>query len=407
MMDYRPSEHDVPDDDLSEPAYCALLDAYWEDLQRQSEPDTRRWLIDRDSSDPMLDRDLDVLNRLHRLHQSEPASGVGSQDPTAWALEPFEPGSEARESDSTRRVGGEREGESDREPPGGLGSGEPAARARGDSPGPSASATGGESPDIGTVPPSRIGKYPVIEMLDEGGQARVFRVLHPELRKDFVLKLARRPIGTRIEGRTDTPLSDPLIDEGRLLARCDHPNLVRVVDLDVHEGRPFVVMEYLAGPTLEKFAERQRPAPRRAARLVNELARAVAYLHDRGIVHQDIKPRNVLVDAQGRPRLIDFGLARLQHAWSEDTCQWTGGTAAYMSPEQAAGRADRIGPRTDVFGLGGLLYHLLTGRPLYQGASRLSILRQAMNAEYLPVRQVNSRVPRALERICRKLRWQT
>ncbi len=154
------------------------------------------------------------------------------------------------------------------------------------------------------------------------------------------------------------------------------------------------------GLTLEQFAaQRARRAPARSARLVAELARTAAYLQARGIVHQDITPRNVLIDGRGRPRLIDFGLARQRHAWSDDGADRSGGTAAYMSPEQAMGRPDRIGPRTDVFGLGGLLYHLLTGRPLYQGASRASVLRQARQAGYLPARVANPRVPRALERI--------
>jgi hypothetical protein len=161
-------------------------------------------------------------------------------------------------------------------------------------------------------------------------------------------------------------------------------------------------MDYVPGLTLEQFVEDHRPTPRQAAQLVAEVAQVVAYLHDRGLVHQDIKPRNVLIDARGRPRLIDFGLARRKHAWSDAAADWSGGTAAYMSPEQAQGLAERISPRTDVFGLGGLLYHLLTARPLYRGSSRLSMLLQALKAEYLPVHQLNPRVPRALERICHK-----
>jgi hypothetical protein len=193
-----------------------------------------------------------------------------------------------------------------------------------------------------------------------------------------------------------------LLREGRLLAQCDHPGLVRVVDLDVHEGRPFVVMEHVQGRTLQRYAEQRRPGAREAARLVAKVTKAVAYLHARGIIHQDIKPSNVLVEEQGHPRLIDLGLARLQTAWSDDGSGWIGGTDAYMSPEQALGRADRIGSWTDVFGLGGLLYYLLTGRPLYRGPSRWSVLCQARTAEYVPLRQVNGRVPRALERICHK-----
>jgi Protein kinase domain/Domain of unknown function (DUF4384) len=221
-------------------------------------------------------------------------------------------------------------------------------------------------------------------------------VLHPGLGKEYVLKLARRPMIADPDGR------DRLGREARLLAKCDHPNLVRVVDLDVDGDRPFVVMEYVPGLTLDQFAEQNQPGPRQSAKLVAELAGAAAYLHGLGIIHQDIKPRNVLVDDRGRPRLIDLGLARLRHAWLEDPPDWSGGTLAYMSPEQALGRPDRVGPCTDVFGLGGLLYYLLTGLPLYQGLTRASILGQARKAEYVPIRQLAPGVPRSIERICQK-----
>jgi serine/threonine protein kinase len=259
-------------------------------------------------------------------------------------------------------------------------------------------------PDGGVAPadPVRIGKYLVVELLDGGGQAQVFRVMHPELARELVVKLGRRRIAARSEPGTANeaePLRAALVHEGRLLARCDHPNLVRVVDMGVHEGRPYVVMEYVPGLTLQQFAQRHRPGPREAARLIAELAGAVAYLHAQGIVHQDIKPRNVLIDERRRPRLIDFGLARWEHAWSGDGQDWSGGTANYMSPEQAMEQSDRIGPWTDVFGLGGLLYHLLTLGPLYRGASETSIIRQAREAGYLAIRKLAPSTPRGLARI--------
>jgi serine/threonine protein kinase len=132
------------------------------------------------------------------------------------------------------------------------------------------------------------------------------------------------------------------------------------------------------------------------------MSQAVAYLHARGIVHQDIKPRNVLMDEGGTPKLIDFGLARLRHGWSGAPAGSIGGTPAYMSPEQAAGNVGEIGPWTDVFGLGGLLYYLLTGRPVYESRSGLSALEQARKGEQVSPRKVNPRVPRTLERICLK-----
>ncbi len=245
----------------------------------------------------------------------------------------------------------------------------------------------------------RIGRYLVVETIGRGGQGDVYRVVHPELGKEYVLKLARRSIASDADGR------DGLSREGRLLAGCDHPNLVRVVNLDFEEGRPFVVMEHVQGLNLEQYARQHRPGPREAARIVAELARAVAYVQARGIVHQDIKPTNVLIDEAGRPRLIDFGLARLRHAWAEDGAESSGGTASYMSPEQAtAGDANNagIGPWTDVFGLGGVLYYLLTGRPVYRGSSRFSVLQLATKAEQVPPRKLDPRVPRGLEWICRK-----
>jgi serine/threonine protein kinase/tetratricopeptide (TPR) repeat protein len=245
-------------------------------------------------------------------------------------------------------------------------------------------------------PPQQIGRYVILDSLGEGGQGQVFRVVHPALGKELVLKLARKSMAGHPEAR------ERFFREGRLLAACDHRGLVRVVDLDFHGGRPFLVMEHVRGLNLEQYTEHRRPRPRDAALLVSELARAIGYLHRRGIIHQDVKPTNVLVDETNQPRIIDFGLARLRHAWAEDPAGSAGGTIAYMSPEQALGREERIGPRTDVFGLGGVLYYLLTGRPVYTGSSRLDVLQQALKGEQVPPRRVNSRVPSALERICQK-----
>jgi predicted Ser/Thr protein kinase len=244
--------------------------------------------------------------------------------------------------------------------------------------------------------PERIGRYLVMEVLDEGGQGMVLRVVHPELGKDYVLKLARLPVGV------DPARREQALREGRLLAQCEHPNLVRVIDVDVHEGRPYMVMDYVAGPTLQQAAELDRPRPRQAARLVAELARAVEYIHSRGIVHQDIKPRNIVIDGLGRPRLIDFGLARLRHAWSDDSAGLIGGTPGYMSPEQARCQDAQIGPWTDIFGLGGVFYFLLTGQPLYQDQPQSSAWSQASQGAFVPPRRINPRSPRALERICLK-----
>jgi serine/threonine protein kinase len=382
MIDQCLSDADEQRASRRELSRCDMLDEYWESLQAGSVARPARHGIDPCSPDPGIAWDLAALNLLHDLRHSY--SDGGRSAAQTLRLSPDcnspPPRNEGPLDQSERKEAGAGQAP---ERGGGLLVADPPAS--------------NECPL-----PGQIGKYVVLDLLDAGGQGQVFRVLHRKLGKEYVLKLARRPIAVEPPTADDPGTHSSLHREGKLLAALDHPNLVKVVDLDIHEGRLFVVMEHVHGLTLDQFADQQRPSPRRAADLVAELARAATYLHDRGVVHQDIKPRNVLIDESGRPRLIDFGLARQRHAWSCDGENPVGGTAEYMSPEQALGRSDRLGPWTDIFGLGGLLYHLLTRRPLYQGATWISSRWQAMKADYVPVRQVNPAAPRALERICRK-----
>src|SRR6266404_3777524 len=134
--------------------------------------------------------------------------------------------------------------------------------------------------------PAAIGKYLILDALDKGGQAMVYRAFHPTLGREVAIKLSRRPLDARQADR------DHFISEGKLLADLEHPNLARVYDLDFHEGRPFLVMEYVRGRNLQQVAKQQRLRPRQAALLVAKVARAVAVAHRRGILHQDIKPEN-------------------------------------------------------------------------------------------------------------------
>ncbi len=246
-----------------------------------------------------------------------------------------------------------------------------------------------ETPD-----PSRIGKYLVVGRFPRSGQAQVFRVVHPGLHRDLVLKLANQVIDA--DGRSAVG------DEGRRLAELEHPNIVRVHDLDFHEGRPYLVMEYIQGRTLAQHAREQPVTPRQAAALVAEIAGAVAFAHGRGIVHQDIKPANVLIDEDGRPRLIDFGLAWQQDAWSEAATGSEGGTYAYMAPEQARMDLERIRPLSDVFALGGLLYFLLTGKGPFEAATGQESCDRARRCDLDRSALNKAEIPRGLRAICLK-----
>jgi serine/threonine protein kinase len=248
-----------------------------------------------------------------------------------------------------------------------------------------------------TLHPLWIGKYRVVERLGSGGQAEVFRAVHPSLPgRDVVIKWAKQSVS----GETQ----HLLITEGGIMARLDDPGLARIYDVDVHEGRPFVVMEYVAGCTLQQQIKQGLPSPREAAALVARLAHTLARVHKQGVYHRDLKPANILIDATGWPRLVDFGLALMDQPWDPAKRQEgdISGTFEYMAPEQANGQTDRIGARTDVFGLGAILYALLTGRPPYQAADRITVWEQARQGKVIPPRQINPQVPRSLECICLK-----
>jgi predicted Ser/Thr protein kinase len=242
--------------------------------------------------------------------------------------------------------------------------------------------------------PGAIGRYLVVDQLDEGGQGQVFRVIHPKLGRDMVLKLGRQPVGD--DERTS------LVAEGRLLADLEHINLVKIYDLDFHNDRPFLVMEYVHGRNLEDYARDGPVTPRRAAELVARLAGALAMVHGRGVIHRDIKPRNILIDEAGQPRLIDFGLARLRNAWSDPSATTWGGTLAYMAPEQARLEHDRIGPRSDLFGLGAVLYFLLTGQPPFVGETQDEVWDRAKRCDFEASALRIAKVPHRLVRICLK-----
>ncbi|MBI4600447.1 MAG: protein kinase [Planctomycetes bacterium] len=246
--------------------------------------------------------------------------------------------------------------------------------------------------------PAAIGKYRVVGLLGKGGQAEVYRVVHPALEKELVLKLARR--------RTvdDPSLRSRLAEEGKLLAGLDHPALARVYDLDLHDGRPFLVLEFVRGRSLAQVAREETLTHRRAARLVAELARALGAAHRRGVVHQDLKPENIVIDAEGRPRVIDFGLARFRHAWAPggEEPGTVSGTVQYMAPEQARGETERIGPRSDVFALGAVLYSLLAGKAPFEAETPRAPLERAQRCDFDRAVLRARGVPRRLERTCLK-----
>jgi predicted Ser/Thr protein kinase len=221
--------------------------------------------------------------------------------------------------------------------------------------------------------PAELAGYRVIAALQSGGQGTVYRGVHPALGREVVIKVGHAEAGDA---------ADALVSEGRILAELDHPGLARVFDLRMHEGRPCLVMEYVRGADLHQQAKRQPYSPAEAAALVARVARALAVAHRRGVVHRDLKPRNILIDEAGNPRVIDFGLALLEDAWRrpEESPGVVSGTVSYMAPEQARGEPATV--RSDVFGLGGVLFFLLSGHAPYPGGGFYDILVRASTGEW-------------------------
>jgi len=244
--------------------------------------------------------------------------------------------------------------------------------------------------------PENIGIYPVIAYLDGGGQAEVFLGRLPNLPKEVVIKVSHHKLA---DIQTD---EDRLTKEGHLLAGFEHPNIAGVIDLGVHEEHPFLVMEYVRGRTLSQYAQSREISSQMAATIVAKAARAIAAAHAKGIVHRDIKPDNILIDETNEPIIIDFGMARIQHAWKVDrespgtVC----GSFSYMSPEQARGEVDNVNDRSDIFSLGAVLYWLLVCEAPFKANNSDQALEQAKQCDFDRQALHDSNVSSRLKKIC-------
>ncbi|MBL4844750.1 MAG: protein kinase [Planctomycetes bacterium] len=225
--------------------------------------------------------------------------------------------------------------------------------------------------------PPHIDRYQVQAILGEGGSGTVVRAFDPRVGCTVAIKILHNPGGA--ESRVRTRLQREI----QALCRLQHPNIVKARDVGELGGRPYVVLDFIEGASLEdRINTGGALDPDDAVDLVRGLCRAIAHAHEHGVLHRDLNPRNVLLARDGTPVLIDFGLTLQTDSQTDARLSSPGaflGTPGYWAPEQAKGQLDRMGPGTDVFGLGGILVFALTGKPPYSGDSVPDLLAAAMS----------------------------
>src|SRR5436189_577543 len=244
---------------------------------------------------------------------------------------------------------------------------------------------------------ANFGDYELLEEIGRGGQGVVYRAHQKSLNRTVALKvIGLGPWTTEAHFKR-------FRREAEAAASLEHPCIVPIYEVGERDAQCYFSMKFIEGGQLDEVVRREPMLIRRAVELIAKVARTVHYAHEHGILHRDIKPGNILLDAKGEPLLTDFGLARLVEA--ESTITGTlevMGTPSYMAPEQAAGETRKLTSTTDVYGLGAVLYQLLTGQPPFAGGTTYETIRLLRDTEPRPPRLLNPKIGRDLSTICLK-----
>jgi serine/threonine protein kinase len=238
--------------------------------------------------------------------------------------------------------------------------------------------------------------YEIISELGRGGMGVVYKARQIKLNRLTALKMV---LAGLYAGNADLAR---FRTEAEAVARLQHPNIIQIYELGEHNGLPYCSLEFCPGGSLENRLSGKPLPALEAAALVETLARAINVTHTKGIVHRDLKPANVLLAEDGTPKITDFGLAKMLGEAGQTASGAILGTPSYMAPEQAGGKSRQIGPATDVYALGAILYECLTGRPPFQAGTTLDTLLQVVADEPIPPSHLQPEIPKDLESMCLK-----
>jgi serine/threonine protein kinase len=239
--------------------------------------------------------------------------------------------------------------------------------------------------------------YDLLGELGRGGMGVVYKARHRELKRIVALKVILSGFHASDEDMRRFKL------EAESVAKLQHPNIVQIFEISEHQGRPYIALEFANGGSLQERISGKPQDAEESASLVESLAGAMQLAHENDIIHRDLKPANVLLTEEGTPRITDFGLAKRMDDDSNQTRSGSVlGTPSYMAPEQAGGESDSVGPSADIYALGAILYHMLTGRPPFQAASALDTVLLVIGEEPVAPSKLNPVLTVDLETICLK-----
>ena len=244
---------------------------------------------------------------------------------------------------------------------------------------------------------SRFGEYELLEEIARGGAGIVFKARQTNLNRTVAVKVL---LAGRLASEDELKRFQT---EAEAAAKLNHEAIIPVYDVGEVDGQHYLSMAYISGPSLAQKILQNPLEPKEAARLVCQIALGIEYAHQQGVVHRDLKPGNILMSHLGKPIITDFGIAKRIHA--DQSLTGSGevlGTPNFMPPEQAAGKLDEVGVRSDVYSIGAILYATITGRPPFQAATTIDTLLQVLEQKPVAPRQLNIGIARDLETITMK-----